>query len=359
MLWARRFGFGTIEFNRSLVLAVGGATTQDVVDNQLADAIASGADSAVVMVGVNDNGASIATGTSTANIDTIASTLAAAGIHVFFCDDSPATGESGAALTQHVAIRDHIRSLAGATVVPTWNAICANPDDTAPGTGMEDTVHYGPHGALRAGMAVAEKMLAVLPPTNWFNRASVIAGGDYSGTSGTKTGVTGSVPNGWTVALESGSGTVVASIDAADGLNWLTVTLTGGSAPVIGVYSDDISGGVTAGTDYLDMVARCRVDPGTVGVISCQMVARRDGDTALQTTDAIEAADGAIINSTTNTIASCGMELAFSLPHILFPAGATQLKQRFEIRGLSGVTSSGVFRFAIPQFRLYTGSLTD
>ena len=360
-LWARRLTHGQVQFNLANQFGVGGYTTQEVVDNTLDDAAASDAGSVLVMVGVNDWGEGISTATSTANIDTICSTLTAAGKAVFICDDSPASGETGAALTQHVAIRDHIRGLSmpRVYVVPSWNAVAATPDGTSPGSGMEDTVHYGPGAASRVGVACANVMGPRLPTFDLAARSGVLSGGDFTGTGGTKTGVTGTVPDGWTVALESGTGTVACSIAAADGLNWLVVALSNGDTPVIGIYSGDLDSGWTAGTDRLDMAVKCRIDAGSANVISCQLHARRESGTQLKLATTRNAGDGIIVNNTTAPLPATELDMTLWLPHVLFPTGATQLIQRMEIRGLTGTTSSGTFRFALPQLRKYTGSLTD
>jgi hypothetical protein len=373
MLWASRYSGYAIQFNKAVQFAAGGYTTQEVVDSALADCAASDAGSVVVMVGVDDEGQGVSQADSFANIDTIVSTLVGAGKLVFFCDDAPASGEDSAGLAQHTAIRDYIRGLEGTdgvVVVPTWDAAAASPDSTTIGDGYEGendsppptaNPHFGPGASSRVGQAVATAMAPHLPAFDLFGRADVLSGGDFTGSSGTKTGgVTGSVPAGWTVALESGSGTVACSIEAADGLNWLVVTLTGGDTPIIGVYSDDLSTGWTAGTDYIDMAAKCRIDAGCANIFLAQLQARRDGAATIPLTGVTQKAyDGAVINSTTDLLPAESMDMTLWLPAVKYPAGATALIQRFEIRGHADATSAGVFRFALPQLRKYTGELTD
>ena len=366
--WFRRNLFGQADFNKANDFAVAGYTTQQVVDNTLASCAASSAGSVLILVGINDIGAGMTLTQTNANLDTIVSTMHAAGKVVFICDELPTNDVDGSPTAiYHAGIRDHIRTFNNPGslifVLPSWNSIAVSPDSNAAVAGSYPDTPGDIHPTSVAGNAIVMASLSIvsgaLPRTNLFTRPGVLYGGDFNTAGGgtASGGVIGTVPSGWTANLNSGTGAIACSMVQEDGLNWMQAAITGGTATEFTFYTGSLISGFTPGTSYIDMLIRCRVTAGVTGFSRLRLVSLRDGGTAVPCANGDPAYDSG--NQATDLVPTTGLDLLLWLPHVLVPADATSINQRIEFKANVGVSCSGTIKFAIPQVRIYTGSLTD
>lgn len=367
--WQRRRLFGQMDFNKANNFAVGNYSTQDVIDHTLTPCANSSAGSVLILVGINDiddPGATLAQ--TNANLDTIVSTLHAAGKVVFIVDELPTNDVAGSPTAiYHVGIRDHIRATFNRPdlneyVLPGWNSIAVTPNslDAVPGSYPDDD---SPHPTSVAGNSIADAsvpiMSPVLPTVDLYNRPGLLAGGNLTTSGGSLTGgATGTAASGWTVNINGGAGTAaVCSVVAEDGLNWQQVAVSGGTGSDVTAFTGNLISGFTPGTSYIDMLMRVRVVAGSAGINRLRLVSLRNGGTAIPCANGDPAYDaGSIV---TDLVPSVATDMLFWLPHVLVPADATSFNQRLEIKANTGVAANITVKFAIPQLRIYTGSLTD
>jgi len=361
--WTRRYLPGKVDFNRGMVFAVGNTSIADFVADQMPGVLASAAGSCILISdlnGIDDVGNTLED--DQAAFDTVVAAFSNARKKLFVSDGLP-VGSVGAAATWQAALRDHIRTLDdpdnGIYVVPTWDALATVADghtaiaDTFP---AGDSVHPNSYGCSIIAHEFATVMAPIMPDVDLF--APTLAwGGDFTSNGGTVTApATGVAVDNMTLAM-SGTGTVVGSVEDADDLHWQVVTMSGTDALSFTFQGPELISYFTAGTDYLDFFIKVKLDAGSVGINRLWLYALTDGGTKLFLGDGDDAVDGFVLS--TDLLPPTADEFTLRLPHVFLPSTATTLELRVEATTRSGVTSSGVIKFAFAGARAYTGTLTE
>lgn len=384
--WVRQKSRGAIDFSRTVIGGNGGDRT-DVLRDTYLDAFISACitkqvGAVVLMLGSNDPSGSYSTAISIANINDIINACideisAALGwrVIVILCDEQPRSAGYGFA-SELLALSRAERLLhnpsRGVYVANTYNATADGFDGLTPVAGTNrDGTHYSIVGAELAGEAVWSRMRPLMPSVDLFSSPGLLFGGDFGGAGGTMTAwaggtLTGSAPTGYTLVVTGTAGTVNSTlIEDDDGVHWWDLAWSGltngASAASISFYgSANQIAAVVPGTDYMDSIIAYELDAGASNFGHMRMVCRRQSGNMKMTGTATDAADAQWVGSI-STLPFPDKELfgILRLPHSIVAADATLLAQRVYLETLASQTSTGRVRFALPQFRKYTGLLLD
>ena len=245
---ARQLCAGQMDLPYPNIQGVAGYTPQQIYDNLFADALASAADTLIVLAGTNTLGSNPAA--NAAMIADMAAEWTASSpsrvIHVL--DETPWGGTSGDE-AGHQTLRDAIRSLSdpagGVYVVGSWRAITGGDDGITPlADSYRDDLHFAIPGSTRVGRALAESLLAALPVRDFHGRATALAQSFSLGTL---------AANDMTSNSSITTGTVSTSMVTHEGETWLQVELAGVTGAV-NLYrsSSGIPAGWVAGTTLFE-----------------------------------------------------------------------------------------------------------
>lgn len=245
---ARQLCAGQLDLHYANIHSVGGYTPQQVHDDLFDGALASAADTLIVLVGTNALGGSPAM--NAAIIADMAAEWTASSptrvIHIL--DEAPWGGTDGDE-AGHQALRDAIRALSnpagGVYIVGSWRAITGGDDGITPlADSYRDNLHFAIPGSIRVGRALAESLLSALPERDFHGQATALAQSFSLGTlaandMASNTGIT--------------AGTVATSMVTHEGETWLQVQLVG-VLGAVNVYrsSNAIPGGWIAGTTLFE-----------------------------------------------------------------------------------------------------------
>ena len=370
-MWARQALKGRVDFDKTRVHNHSGQGTNTLATTHLASATSEIGGSALLMMGTNDLGA-LTLAQSTANIDTIIAAFRAAGKIVFICDEYPRVSVPGTT-PQLIGIRDHIRGRhnpsAGIYVMPTWDAVADVPDGTAPKTGyLSDGTHLSNRGAEAAGFACADAMRPYLPAVNLLTRPGIVNEQLFASGGGSITGAaagiaSGTVPSGWTMAVDEGTGgSVVSSIQTdlyGDGINWWQIVVAGVTRISATLSTGDVSAAgtlIVPDVDKIDAHVLYQVDAGPENLSKVKLAMFKQS--GIQIPGAAAASDGNYFGSvTTDFFSPDAIDAMLRLPHTKNDADATQLRWRLELFSPSSVVANFTVRFALPQLRVYEGIL--
>ncbi len=219
---ARQLCAGQLDLPYPNIQGVGGYTTQQVYDNLFAAALASAADTLIVLAGTNALGASPAANAAILSDMATEWTESSPTRVIHILDEAPWGGTDGDE-AGHQALRDAIRALAnpagGVYVVGSWQAITGGNDGITPlADSYRDNLHFAIPGSIRVGRALAESLLAALPERDFHGQATALAQSFSLGTlaandMASNTGIT--------------AGTVATSMVTHEGETWLQVQLAG------------------------------------------------------------------------------------------------------------------------------------
>lgn len=245
---ARQLCAGKMDLPYPNIQGVSGYTAQQVYDNLFAGALASPADTLILLVGTNDLGSNPAT-TAAIIADMAAEWTASAPTRVIhILDEAPWSGTTGDE-AGHQALRGAIRVLSnpggGVYVVASWQAITGGNDGITPlADAYRDTLHFAIPGSIRVGRALAASLLAALPQRDFHGQATALAQGFALGTL---------AANDMASNTSITAGTVSTSMVTHEGEVWLQVVLAGvlGSSNIYR-SSNTIPGGWVAGTTLFE-----------------------------------------------------------------------------------------------------------
>ena len=245
---ARQLCAGQMDLPYPHVQGVSGYTSQQVYDNLFAGALASDADTLILLVGGNDLGSDPAA--NAAIIADMATEWTGSSptrvIHIL--DECPWGGTTGDE-AGHQALRDGIRLLSnpagGVYIVGAWQAITGGDDGITPlADSYRDNVHFSIPGSIRVGRVLAASLLAALPERDFHGQATALAQVFAAGTVAS---------NDMASNTSITAGTVSTSMVTYEEEVWLQVVLAGVLGQV-NVYrnSNAIPGGWVAGTTLFE-----------------------------------------------------------------------------------------------------------
>ena len=245
---ARQLCAGQMDLPYPNIQGVSGHTAQQVYDGLFAGALASAADTLILLVGTNDLGSSPAT-TAAVIADMAAEwTASAPGRVIHVLDEAPWGGTTGDE-AGHQSLRDAIRALSnpagGVYVVASWRAVTGGDDGITPlADSYRDDLHFAIPGSTRVGRALADSLLAALPVRDFHGQTTALA---QSYTLGTL------AANDMASNTSLTAGSVSTSMVTHEGEVWLQVVL----AEVLGsanIYrsSNSVPGGWVAGTTLFE-----------------------------------------------------------------------------------------------------------
>jgi len=380
----RRVSNGRVDYNKASIRGYSGQTSTQIastaqLDTDIASIVPTDPGIVVLDLTRNDPANAISVATSRANIASIIAYLkegleAALGHRVIFvlCDSHPGSDYPSELLALAQDTRSFHSPATGVYVAQTYNAWVTAPDGLTllPNVIVGDNVHPAPIGAHYLGGALWATVSALVPEFDIFAEPGVLFGGEYSGTGGTKTAgtvtATGNVSDGYSVQVTAASGTVACSLVSSGGHLWQQFDVTdlanGASDCLITLLSNaNQIGLVTPGTDYIDATQMFEVDAGATNLGEISFGARRQSGTSyFFTGTSITAKDSAWQGASTAffmpTTAFSGL---LRQAHGKVDVSGTLLGFRSEIRVPQSLTGSFTVRFALPQFRKYTGLMID
>ncbi len=255
--------------------AIGGDRVSDL-KIRLPDIIAADSSNrAAVLIGINDiqaiNGTTITLDTIIANYQDVVDQLIAAGYLVDLCSVWPlgATHSDYAGKTTYIKqlngwLRHTANSTAGVTYIDQWAALIDGSNDYALAINLStDEIHPAPRGAVLAGAAYYTAISGQLQKSSYDMVRSSIDGYDITptgwnlisnplltGTGGTAgTGVTGDIPDDWSVSRSAGDSCVCALSAHSSGIGQdLQVTHNRSAATQTFTISQDVTTQCPAGT---------------------------------------------------------------------------------------------------------------
>lgn len=369
--WFRRLMGDKIEVRYDDVFAVSGSTTDDVINNQLPQVLASDAKINFLLIGNNDNNAGYGLIDTIANYETYANALYNAGITLIVLPVMPHSGAESldetksswfenmnAWLFNRAQTSDnfyYIDTLSRIVDFATGDAIDGFHKD-----GIHTTI-FGAHLIASIVKEQTENLFASVPNVTKFTGASAyddainpfgnaLSNAKLAGTGGSKTGgTTGDVADDYRVARASGATqTVTCSKTTMAGYKNLesqTITL-GGTADGTIVYFETISTTVPVGWVVGDVVeAELLVKTtGIAGKIRClQLLSRAGSNNAYYDGSEYDGtlADGGVHQDDI----FCKFKARFTIE------AGSNFRYRFIIYTVSGESLSCTIEFALPSFK--------
>lgn len=275
LTFAQQMSGHRVYFDSSLNFGVGGDTAA-MIAARVSTVLAAKPDICLVEMGGNDTGQSGITIESViANTKTVVEALTNAGIYVILCTIYPTAGNTSTAVLRKVSILNQwiIDAPSRYNLLEVLDAGSVMFDNT---TGLVrpnhtyDKTHPGGYGSWYLGRELAKKLLEIVrvsryqPLNNIYDKwaldyttGNILSNAQYTGTSGTITGSTGSgtIPDGLVLNTDNARGVTaaVSVIPGTDGFNTLEITLGGtatGTDPryttASHIYLGEVLGGTSA-----------------------------------------------------------------------------------------------------------------
>lgn len=207
------------------VAAYGGATTQNMIDNDFVSELA-GSSAAVVFVSCGGNDIYWTPSETAADIATralaIIDAIRATGRSVVYNYVRKWTGMDAGMETRLNALNALlVTAFASRANVYPIDATAILPTDVSDPELTVDGTHFSPRGALLLGAGMVTPLAGLFPARTILPVAAstiVSSNPTFTGTGGTKgTGVTGTVADGWTVSRNGTSSAVASLVSRADG----------------------------------------------------------------------------------------------------------------------------------------------
>ena len=220
-------------FNTLAVSGVSGDTAALMLARIEADVLDHEPDYVVVLVGINDISAGVATATIISNLQSIYSKINAIGATVVACLEYPSssaystTAKREALMQLNHAILDYARTHSNVVVANLYDALIDPTSATgAQKTGtLHDNIHPSVAGARLCATEISNVMTTLCPAQRIFSTSKIdvvsathqggnlVLNGCMAGTAGTNTGtgMSGNVADSWFNFLESGTATSVSS----------------------------------------------------------------------------------------------------------------------------------------------------
>lgn len=352
---ARQLCAGQMDLPYPNIQGVGGYTVQQIYDNLFAGALASAADTLIVLAGTNSLGSSPAANAAIIGTMATAWTDSSPTRVIHILDEVPWGGTDGDE-AGHQALRDGIRALSdpagGINIVGAWRAITGGDDGITPlSDSYRDGLHFAIPGAIRVGRALAASLLSALPKRDFHGQATALAQSFALGTLAASDMASNST-------LSAGS--VGTSMVTHEGEAWLQVVLTGAIGS-INVYrsSTAIPGGWVAGTTLLESNIDFILRPGHTNLRRLGLFAmKQSGTSNPHYSTAVGAGDGEVSPNVDDAIDlgyPDGTELRGTLwtPRLRLAADATQLRPWWvTLSSRTALAADATLLFRRPQCRV-------
>lgn len=358
--WACMLSGQRLSFQTRYNFGVGGYSTQDIIDNTLKPACESEPSNFFVLCGTNDR-VLYPAAQSIANIETIVSSLLAAGKVVYILAEmprgsiafSPTYTLSASQLIDHLAVRDYILSLRGRKnvfVSDCWKDICLRTSTTGEiiSTASLDGLHPNTNGAYLVGKNVAEQIVAANPiapaatPVNntsgniWLNTNPIL---DGTGGSSFGTGGSGAMATGYSGSTGSTVGGITRVYSkTAEGYQQVVIggTAASGSNPQLDLLRQTgLQTSITTGKSVY-AAGEFSLAAGQANLTSLQlgiMVTKADASVQYVW-------DGEVYNST-SPMPSATISGVWQTEPIVVPDGATDVRLMVRSYGTTSSACSG------------------